>query len=171
MRKLNVYRCVSFYKNNKKIFFRFSLLLILALLAGCASTPEIKSVEHKQPPIVEYALSLQGAPYRWGKESPEEGFDCSGFVMYVYGKHGIRLPRTAREMAHALPPIPKYDLRSGDLVFFNTRGPRYSHVGIYINHGKFIHAPNRRIGKVMVSSMDSGYWRKHFVGVRRPLLN
>ena len=166
--EFKVYQYTSF---NIKILRRLCLFLILALLAGCASTPEIKSVEHKQLPLVEYALSLQGAPYRWGKESPEEGFDCSGFVMYVYSKHGIRLPRTAREMAHALPPIPKYDLRSGDLVFFNTRGPRYSHVGIYINHGKFIHAPNRRIGKVMVSSMDSGYWRKHFVGVRRPLLN
>jgi cell wall-associated NlpC family hydrolase len=166
--EFKVYQYTSF---NIKTLRRLCLFLILALLAGCASTPEIIPIEHKQLPLVEYALSLQGAPYRWGKESPEEGFDCSGFVMYVYGKHGIRLPRTAREMAHALPPIPKYDLRSGDLVFFNTRGPRYSHVGIYVNHGKFIHAPNRRIGKVLVSNMDSGYWRKHFVGVRRPLLN
>jgi cell wall-associated NlpC family hydrolase len=167
--KPNMNRHVSF---NIKSFIRLWLLLILAFIAGCTSTPEIKPVEQqKQLPLINYALSLQGAPYRWGKESPAEGFDCSGFVMHVFGRHGIKLPRTARAMAHALPPVPKYDLRSGDLVFFNTRGPRYSHVGIYVNHGKFIHAPNRRIGRVMVSSMDSGYWRKHFVGVRRPLLN
>jgi cell wall-associated NlpC family hydrolase len=139
-------------------------------LAGCSTAPEIKPpIEGRLSPVIEYALSLQGSPYRWGKESPEEGFDCSGFVQHVYSRHGVRLPRTAKQMALALPPIPKYALRSGDLVFFNTRGPKYSHVGIYLNHGKFIHAPNRRIGRVLVSSMSHGYWLKRFVGVRRPL--
>jgi cell wall-associated NlpC family hydrolase len=155
-----------------KLYTRWLLVLVVFALIGCSTTSEIKPpIQSQQSPVIEYALSLQGTPYRWGKESPEEGFDCSGFVQHVYSRHGVRLPRTARQMALALPSIPKYDLRSGDLVFFKTRGPKYSHVGIYINHGKFIHAPNRRIGRVLVSSMANGYWRKRFVGVRRPLIN
>jgi cell wall-associated NlpC family hydrolase len=156
-------------KSSFHLSIRYLLLLLLFSLIGCSTTPEIKpQIQSQQSPLIEYALSLQGTPYRWGKESPDEGFDCSGFVQHVYGRHGIMLPRTARQMASAFPPVPKYDVRSGDLVFFNTRGPKYSHVGIYINHGKFIHAPNRRIGRVLVSSMNNGYWRKRFVGVRRP---
>jgi cell wall-associated NlpC family hydrolase len=145
---------------NSTIIFRLGLILIIALVTGCASTPKIEPVAQKQQPLVNYALSLQGTPYRWGKETPEEGFDCSGFVKHVYGKHGIRLPRTVREMASTLPFISKYDLRSGDLVFFN--------VGIFINDDKFIHAPSRRTGRVLVSNMNNTYWRNRFVGVRRP---
>lgn len=148
---------------------KITIGLILALIAGCASTPEIKPVYRpKRPPLIEYALSLQGIPYRYGKESPEEGFDCSGFVQHVYGKHGIHLPRTVKEMAAVLPPVPNYDLRSGDLVFFNTSGKTYSHVGIFIQDDKFIHAPSRRTGHVLVSSMNNSYWHKRFSGVRRP---
>lgn len=151
------------------ILFRLGIWLIVAVLAGCASTPEIKPVpQQSQSPLIEYALSLQGIPYRYGKETPQEGFDCSGFVKYVYGKNGIWLPRTVKEMASALPPVPKYDIRSGDLVFFNTSGKTYSHVGIFIKGDKFIHAPSRRTGHVLVSSMNNSYWRKRFVGVRRP---
>jgi len=147
---------------------RFGLLMLLALLSGCASTPEIKPVEQKPSSLIQYALSLQGAPYRYGEETPERGFDCSGFVQHVYAKHGIWLPRTVSEMASDLPSASKYDLRSGDLVFFNTSGKTFSHVGIFINDDKFIHAPSRRTGRVLVSSMNNNYWRKRFVGVRRP---
>lgn len=151
------------------LIIRLGIWLIVAVLAGCASAPEIKPVPQKsQSPLIEYALSLQGIPYRYGKETPQEGFDCSGFVKHVYGKNGIWLPRTVKEMASALPPVPKYDIRSGDLVFFNTSGKTYSHVGIFIKDDKFIHAPSRRTGHVLVSSMNNGYWRKRFVGVRRP---
>jgi cell wall-associated NlpC family hydrolase len=148
--------------------FRLCVMLLLALLAGCSSTPEIKPIVQSQEPLINYALSLQGTPYRWGKETPEEGFDCSGFVRHVYGKHGIRLPRTAYAMATALPSVSKYDLRAGDLVFFNTRGKTYSHVGIFLHDDKFIHAPSSRVGRVLVSSLDSNYWHKHYVGARRP---
>lgn len=141
----------------------------MAILAGCASTPEIKPVpQPRRSALIEDALSLQGVPYRYGKESPQEGFDCSGFVKYVYGKQGILLPRTVREMASTLPPVSKYDIRSGDLVFFNTSGKTYSHVGIFIQDDKFIHAPSRRTGHVLVSSMNNNYWRKRYVGARRP---
>lgn len=148
------------------------------LLVGCAGTPENQAQppqavapSGRRPPAVNYALSLQGAPYRYGKESPEEGFDCSGFVRHVYRRHGIVLPRTTRQMAAALPPISKHAVQSGDLVFFNTDGNAFSHVGIYIDDSQFIHAPSERTGSVIVSNLKNHYWKKHFTGVRRPSLN
>lgn len=144
---------------------------VVALFSGCASTPEIKPPlvrRSSQSSVINYALSLQGAPYRYGKSSPEEGFDCSGFVQHVYKRYGVALPRRASDMALALPIIPKAALSSGDLVFFNTNGRPHSHVGIFIKDDKFIHAPSRRTGRVLVSSLNNRYWQKHFTGVRRP---
>jgi cell wall-associated NlpC family hydrolase len=146
------------------------MAVLAVLLSGCASTPEIEP--HPQyesyTPLINYALSLQGTPYRAGKETPEEGFDCSGFVKHVYSKHGVWLPRRTSEMASALPSVPANYLRSGDLVFFNTSGHTYSHVGIFIENDKFIHAPSSRTGRVLVSSMNNNYWRQRYVGARRP---
>jgi cell wall-associated NlpC family hydrolase len=171
-------RCASEVMGYQRLLFQFQLktivrtilALAIAALTGCASTPEIQPQLQTQSPLINYALSLQGIPYQYGKETPEEGFDCSGFVKHVYSKQGVWLPRTVGEMASALPSVSKYDLRSGDLVFFNTSGKTYSHVGIYINHDKFIHAASKRTGRVLVSSMNNDYWRQHFVGVRRPRL-
>lgn len=155
---------------NRTFCLRLVLAVIVAIAAGCSSTPEISPQipVQSQYPVINYALSLQGAPYRYGKASPEEGFDCSGFVMHVYGKHGVHLPRTANQMASVLPSVPPSDLHPGDLVFFNTSGRTFSHVGIFINNDKFIHAPSRRTGRVLISSLNNSYWRKHFTGVRRP---
>ncbi len=154
---------------------RLSTLAILVVLAGCASTPENPPLSQTSAatrhPAANYALSLQGAPYRYGKESPEEGFDCSGFVRHVYRRQGILLPRTTRQMAAALPPISKQAVQSGDLVFFNTDGKPFSHVGIYIADSQFIHAPSQQTGKVMVSNLKNHYWQKRFMGVRRPSLH
>lgn len=147
---------------------RLNLVAMVLLFAGCASTPEVKE-SRNYPPVVNYALSLQGAPYRYGKASPEEGFDCSGFVQHVYAKHGIRLPRTVSEMADALPTASMDDLHAGDLVFFDTIRNKASHVGLYMQDRQFIHAPSSRAGKVQISSLENQYWRKHFIGVRRPL--
>lgn len=156
-------------KNNNYSFIRFVLPLALLLFSGCASVPEIKpAAQQGQSTVISYALSLQGIPYRYGKDSPEEGFDCSGFVTHVYKKQGITLPRTVKDMALTLPPIPKNDVLSGDLVFFNTNGYSFSHVGIYINNDKFVHAPSKRTGKVLVSSLKNQYWQKHYTGARRP---
>jgi cell wall-associated NlpC family hydrolase len=153
-------------------FYRFFLmrgvlLVGIALFSGCASVPEIKPVANHSP-MVSYALSLQGAPYRYGKSSPDEGFDCSGFVKHVYEHHGIALPRTAQGMAQSLRQVPKSDLHSGDLVFFNTNGKPFSHVGIYVNNDDFIHAPSHRSGKVLVSSLKSKYWENRYSCARRP---
>jgi cell wall-associated NlpC family hydrolase len=148
-----------------------ALATIFALLAACSSAPKITpertpAVRISLPPVTHYALSLVGTPYRYGSASREKGFDCSGFVYHVYQRHGIPLPRTAREMAGALPR--PGDLRSGDLVFFNTGSGAFSHVGLFVSGDQFVHAPSSRTGKVLVSSLSNPYWRKHFTGVRRP---
>lgn len=148
-------------------YHSFILLAAITLLVGCASTPEIESTS-KYSPMVSYALSLQGTPYRYGKSSPEEGFDCSGFVQHVYKRQGIALPRTVQGMANSLNQVPKTDLHSGDLVFFNTDGRPFSHVGIYVNNDNFIHAPSQRTGKVLVSSLRNRYWGERFSCARRP---
>ena len=162
-----MFAMISYPKGVPLIF----LFLAIMLLAGCASTPEIKPLlvqPAAQPGAVTYALSLQGVPYRYGKESPEEGFDCSGFVRYVYKKQGVNLPRTVKDMARTLSPVAINDVHSGDLVFFNTNGQSFSHVGIYVNNDNFIHAPSQQTGHVLVSSLKNNYWQKRFIGVRRP---
>ena len=159
---------ISANKTNSYFFIQLLLPVAIALFSGCASVPEIKPAAQSQPSVITYALSLQGVPYRYGKDSPEEGFDCSGFVKHVYEKQGITLPRTVRDMASSLPQISKNDVHSGDLVFFNTSGKSFSHVGIYVNDDKFVHAPSQRTGKVLVSSLKNHYWHKHYTGARRP---
>jgi cell wall-associated NlpC family hydrolase len=159
MNKLNI----SANKINSRFFIRFVLPVAVVLFSGCAGVPETKYSS-----TVDYALSLQGAPYRYGKASPEEGFDCSGFVKHVYEHQGVLLPRTVQGMAQSLTQVAKDDLHSGDLVFFNTNGKPFSHVGIYVNDDKFIHAPSRRTGKVLVSSLKNSYWRNRFICARRP---
>nr|WP_239649571.1 NlpC/P60 family protein [Methylocucumis oryzae] len=83
------------------------LLALCGLISACSSTPEtetvVKPIPSRQPKAVAYALTLQGTPYRYGKDNPREGFDCSGFVRHVYSTQGVRLPRTAKEMALACP--------------------------------------------------------------------
>jgi cell wall-associated NlpC family hydrolase len=151
-----------------KIFTHLLFPVTVLLFSGCASVPEIKPADQSQSPVVRYALSLQGTPYHYGKSSPKDGFDCSGFVKHVYEKQGITLPRTVKAMALSLPPIPKNAVHSGDLVFFNTNGNAFSHVGIYVNDDNFVHAPSQHTGKVLVSSLKNSYWHKHYIGVRRP---
>ena len=143
------------------------LACCLLLLSGCASTPKPPVQPRAASPLLGYALSLQGAPYRWGKGTPGEGFDCSGFVQHVYGRYGIRLPRTALQMASVLPPVDSRYRQPGDLVFFNTTGQPFSHVGIYLGDNAFVHASSS-LGRVAVSSINGPYWWEHFLGIRRP---
>lgn len=144
------------------------LLLTLLILAGCASKPKPTAVPRaERSDIVNLALSFQGTPYRWGEETPEAGFDCSGFVQYVYGRYGYRLPRTAYQQAMALPEVDPNDMRPGDLIYFNTTGTPYSHVGMYIGHNDFVHASSAK-GAVVIGSLTRPYWQQHMLGVRRP---
>lgn len=117
--------------------------------------------------LVAHAMGFLGVPYRRGGNSAETGFDCSGFVRNVYEQTvGLVLPRRANEQAQATQTIDREDLQPGDLVFFNTMRRAFSHVGIYVGDGKFIHAP-RSGARVRVEDMREAYWRKRFNGARR----
>lgn len=111
------------------------------------------------------ALSLRGAPYRNGGVDPS-GFDCSGFVRYVFGRHGVGLPRETREQFRVGKKVDPRRLEPGDLVFFSTVAPGASHVGIAIGGDQFIHAPSEK-GVVRVESLGGQYWSKRFIGAKR----
>lgn len=128
------------------------------------------SIQHatdRAASLVVHAMDSLGVPYRKGGNSADTGFDCSGFVRAMYQQTmGTLLPRRAEEQAAATERIDKADLKPGDLVFFNTMRRAYSHVGIYLGEGKFIHAP-RTGAQVRVESMQVKYWEKRFNGARR----
>jgi cell wall-associated NlpC family hydrolase len=121
--------------------------------------------------LVEQAMGLLGVPYRRGGNSEITGFDCSGFVRHLYEKSvGQILPRRAVDQARATEVIDRDELKPGDLVFFNTMRRAFSHVGIYVGDGKFIHSP--RTGKtVNIEDMRSAYWQQRFNGARRVPVN
>lgn len=113
------------------------------------------------------ALSLVGVPYLFGGEDPARGFDCSGLVRHVARVVlGLDLPRSSEAIARVGQSVRRDALQGGDLVFFNTRGQRNSHVGVYIGDGRFVHAPARN-GVVRVEALDDRYWRTRFTGARR----
>jgi murein DD-endopeptidase len=110
------------------------------------------------------ALGMIGTPYRWGGESPG-GFDCSGLVYYSFGKAGADVPRTTAQLLHASRPVSLEQARTGDLVFFSSAG-KPSHVGIYLEEGRFVHAPSS--GKrVEIASLQSSWYRRNFVRAGR----
>ncbi|MDF1485728.1 C40 family peptidase [Ramlibacter sp. H39-3-26] len=126
-----------------------------------------QSVRQRASELVVNAMGFLGVPYRRGGNDADTGFDCSGFVRAIYEQTvGLLLPRRANEQAAATQKIDKNDLQPGDLVFFNTLRRAFSHVGIYVGDGKFIHAP-RPGAQVRVEDMDLGYWRRRFDGARR----
>lgn len=126
-----------------------------------------QNVSQKASELVVNAMGFLGVPYKWGGTDADTGFDCSGFVVSVYQQSiGLLLPRKAEEQAAATQKIDQTDLQPGDLVFFNTMRRAFSHVGIYIGNGKFIHAP-RTGAEVRVESMGGSYWQRRFDGARR----
>ncbi len=154
------------------------------LLAGCGSERAV--VRKPAPPpsnkvwptvqvgdpgavngVLMRALGLVGTPYRYGGNTPDAGFDCSGLVSYVYRDMlDLRLPRTSGELAQVQGPrIAQDRLAPADLVFFGTRGS-VSHVGIYVGEGRFVHAPSTG-GTVRLDYLDGPYWRDHYTGARR----
>lgn len=118
--------------------------------------------------ILQTAAKHLGTPYRYGGASPG-GFDCSGFVMYVFSQYGINLPRTASDQASLGVHVDKKELLPGDLVFFNCGGSGINHAGIYSGNGNFIHSSSPRSGGVIYSSLVDGYYLQHYVGARRIL--
>ena len=114
------------------------------------------------------AIALVGTPYRYGGNTPQGGFDCSGLVEYVFRDvAGIVLPRTAQDISEiGAPDVRRDRLESGDLVFFRQSSRRVSHVGIYVGEGRFVHAPNEG-GTVRLDYLVDDYWNRHFSGAKR----
>lgn len=159
------------------------LLGLAAALAGCGGADRVRPtpvaqrdwrvVEPADPAranaVTIRAISLVGTPYRYGGSRPEEGFDCSGLVNYVFHDMlDLRLPRTSRDLAQwSGPKLAAERLAAADLVFF-SHGDAVDHVGIYIGEGRFVHAPSTG-GRVRLDRLDGPYWRDRYVGSRRVL--
>lgn len=127
----------------------------------------ITAIAAEQHPLTRQALQQIGVKYRYGGTSPNVGFDCSGLIHYAAQESwGLKLPRRARDMAQIGQPLKISELVVGDLVFFNTLGHRYSHVGIYLGDGYFVHAPSSK-GQVRIENMSERYWKTRFTGARR----
>jgi cell wall-associated NlpC family hydrolase len=126
-----------------------------------------QSVTHTASDLVDNAFGFLGVPYKRGGNSIDTGFDCSGFVKAMYEQTvGLILPRKASQQAAATQKIDKSDLQPGDLVFFNTMRRAFSHVGIYVGDGNFIHSPKPG-AEVRVENMAQSYWSRRFDGARR----
>ena len=127
----------------------------------------IHSFTHRATELAMTAMTLIGAHYKYGGNSPETGIDCSGLVRYVFKEAwGATLPRTSLELSRAGEEVSRDELQPGDLVFYNTMRRSYSHVGIYLGDNKFIHAPSSG-KKVRIDNMELAYWKKRFNGARR----
>lgn len=167
------------------IMARVALLTLAALLSACASrTPPaplaqkpvvfISHPEETSPiaaDVLFRALGLVGTPYRWGGNTPDSGFDCSGLIKYVYNDAaGISLPRTTREMiVMRAQSIGQDKLQTGDLLFFATNGgSQVSHAGIYVGEGRFVHAPATG-GTVKLDSLNKAYWQRAYLNAKRVL--
>jgi cell wall-associated NlpC family hydrolase len=143
---------------------------MLALLQSRGLAPsDSGSADAPGPRLVVAAMRYLDVPYRYGGNSADEGFDCSGFTRHVFAQVlGLQLPRQASDQARrgGLTQVDARDLSPGDLVFFNTQRRRYSHVGIYIGDGRFVHSPSAG-QQVRVEQMTLGYWARRFDGARR----
>ena len=135
-----------------------------------ATTPQaVRKVSDAASELVLSAMNFLGVRYRRGGTSTEDGFDCSGFTRHVFENSvGLLLPRRADEQARlpGLASVGREELRPGDLVFFNTMRRTFSHVGIYVGDGKFIHAPKPG-ASVRIEDMREAYWSKRYTGARR----
>ncbi len=139
-------------------------VVCLAWVSPSATAQELAAGASTE--VVLRALTLVDAPYRYGGRSPS-GFDCSGFVGYVFSESAaLALPRRSEDIFRVGQALDRSELAPGDLVFFNTLGRRYSHVGIYVGEGRFVHAPARR-GRVRVEQLAESYWASRFNGARR----
>ncbi|HKE96911.1 MAG TPA: C40 family peptidase [Povalibacter sp.] len=172
------------------ITHRRVVVLMALLLQGCATAPPpqpLPPLGEMPPPnatvealpqpassgagasigseIVLRAISLLGAPYRFGSSGPR-AFDCSGLVQFVHQEIGIDVPRTAAEQYRAAIPVRLEDIEPGDLLFFRISGKRISHVAIYAGSNRFVHAP--QTGRpIEIRTLDDDYYRARLVGAGR----
>ncbi|UUY07950.1 NlpC/P60 family protein [Pseudomonas sp. J452] len=122
--------------------------------------------------ILSQGLSLVGTKYRFGGTSVKSGFDCSGFIGYLFREEaGMQLPRSTREMINLdAPLVAREELEPGDIIFFNNRGRgRVSHAGIYLGDDQFIHSSSSRSGGVRIDSLDDSYWNRSYMEAKRAL--
>ncbi|WP_277586036.1 C40 family peptidase [Psychrobacillus antarcticus] len=148
---------------SQKVMAVILLSILLVTTSFAANTEASSSVNSTE--LVATAKDLIGIKYRGGGTT-KAGFDCSGFVSYVYNDLGVSLPRTSSGMHASGSKVDKSDLVSGDLVFFNTSGKGVSHVGIFIGDGKFIHSSSSKGVKIDKLS-DPYYWGDRYVGAKR----
>jgi len=152
---------------------KYLYLMALAFLAGCSTVPpempkpETAPVGERRAEALLQVLLTLGVDYSNGGNSPASGFDCSGLVAHVYREaYGVRLPHNAREQSKIGARVSLAELRAGDLVFYNTLNRPFSHVGIYLGDGRFVHAPKTG-AQVRVEPIGGSYWMKRFDGARR----
>lgn len=137
--------------------------------AGNPAIADLENITDMRKALIGLAMNLRDIRYVRGGRDPSTGFDCSGFVRYVFAHAiGMQLPTNSASQFLEGLKVKRADMKPGDLVFFHTHGKRgISHVGIYIANGEFIHSPT--VGKsVQISSLDEDYWAKHFAGAKRP---
>lgn len=173
IKKRNLIRCLISIQNpltyrGDDLKKRIMLMMIAVLLISAAPmmTSEADAASGATPDqIAEYALKFKGVPYKWGGTTPS-GFDCSGYIRYVYGNFGISLPRTSAEQFNVGTAVSKSNLKKGDLVFFaNTYKPGISHTGIYIGNGNVISAESQGIS---ISNINTNpYWAPKYAGAKR----
>ncbi len=146
----------------------YSFCMFVFLLVGCASAP-VQQITGYTPAIGERAartaVSMIGMPYKYQGDSPE-GFDCSGLVRYSYLTAGLDAPHGTKDLKNVTRQVENRNLQKGDLLFFDEKGGKYSHVGIYIGSQYFVHAPSSG-KKVRKNSLTDPYWKRHFVEARR----
>lgn len=149
----------------------FAFLLMLGLI-GCgakrAPVHDHAIGDKNRRGVIQTAYSQIGTPYRYGGTSPDKGFDCSGFAQWVYGKHGVTLPRRSVEQRQVGRKVGKGQLKEADLIFFDVSGKGSLHVGIYVGEKGFIHSPSSG-GRVRRDNLDQRYWKKCFLEGRQLL--
>jgi len=147
-----------------KLLFTCAFICLLGSASTRASSETTK--DYRMAAALQ-ALFAVGVRYHYGGNSPDTGFDCSGLVAHVFDRAwGVALPRSAEEQRNVGRAVKRAELQPGDLVFYNTRNRPFSHVGIYLGDGNFVHAP-RPGQRVRIESIDTPYWRARFNGARR----
>ena len=143
-------------------------LIIISLGIGCASAPVRPVTGYTSAAgqkAVKTAVTMIGKPYKYRGDTPQ-GFDCSGLVRYSYLSAGVEVPHGTHELMNATRSVGGGSARQGDLLFFDQGGKKYSHVGIFIGNGLFVHAPSTG-GTVRKDSLTDPYWKQHYLDTRR----
>lgn len=171
MKKRDIAALVQFLCGMSLVLFLAGCSYVEPYIPDFGSSDPIRTrgrVSARASGIIKTARTQIGKPYRWGGESPGEGYDCSGLVWWVYRRHGVSVPRVSWQQYSAGRFVDKDDIRPGDLIFFRITTGKSLHVGIVTERGTFVHSPSSG-NRVMESSLNNDFWREHYVGTRRLL--